>query len=67
MKSKTIPLLANVPMDRLYKNYFYKNRMLVPCSELLDRIEYELKDENDEPLSFIGNIYLLIGFAVLNK
>ena len=67
VKSKTIPLLANVPMDSLYKNYFYKNRMLVPCSELLDRIEYELKDENDEPLSFIGNIYLLIGFTVLNK
>ena len=67
VKSKTIPLLANVPMDILYKNYFYKNRMLVPCSELLDRIEYELKDENDEPLSFIGNIYLLIGFTVLNK
>ena len=38
VKSKTIPLLANVPMDSLYKNYFYKNRMLVPCSELLDRI-----------------------------
>ena len=67
VKSKTIPLLANVPMDSLYKNYFYKNRMLVPCSELLDRIVYELKDENDEPLSFIGNIYLLIGFTVVNK
>ena len=67
VKSKTIPLLANVPMDSLYKNYFYKNRMLVSCSELLDRIEYELKDENDEALSFIGNIYLLIGFTVLNK
>ena len=65
VKSKTIPLLANVPMDSLYKNYFYKNRMLVPCSELLDRIVYELKDENDEPLSFIGNIYLLIGFTVV--
>ena len=64
VKSKMIPLLANVPMDSLYKNYFYKNRMLVPCSELLDRIVYELKDENDEPLSFIGNIYLLIGFTV---
>ena len=67
VKSKTIPLLANVPMDSLYKNYFYKNRMLVPCSELLDRIVYELKDENDEPLSFIGNIYLLIGFTVIDK
>ena len=67
VKSKTTPLLTNVPMDSLYKNYFYKNRMLVPCSELLDRIEYELKDENDEPLSFIGNIYLLIGFTVVNK
>ena len=67
VKSKTIPLLANVPMDSLYKNYFYKNRMLVTCSELLDRIVYELKDENDEPLSFIGNIYLLIGFTVIDK
>ena len=67
MKSKTIPLLANVPMDSLYKNYFYKNRMLLPCSELLDRIVYKLKDENDEPLSFIENIYLLNGFTVINK
>ena len=67
VKSKTIPLLANVPMDSFYKNYFYNNRMLVPCSELLDRIVYELKDENDEPLSFIGNIYLLIGFTVIDK
>ena len=41
--------------------------MLVPCSELLDRIVYELKDENDEPLSFIGNIYLLIGFTVIER
>ena len=65
VKSKTTPLLANIPMDSLYKNYFYKNRMLIPCSELLDRIEYELKDENDDPLSFIGNIYLLIGFTVV--
>ena len=67
VKSKTTPLLANIPMDSLYKNYFYKNRMLIPCSELLDRIDYELKDENDETLSFIGNIYLLIGFTVVNK
>ena len=65
VKSKTIPLLTNVPMDSLYKNYFYKNRMLIRCSELLDRIEYELKDENNVLLSFIGNIYLLIGFTVI--
>ena len=67
VKSKTNTLLANIPMDNLYKNYFYKDRMVIPCSELLDRIEYELKDENDESLSFIGNIYLLIGFTVLPK
>ena len=68
VKSKTTPLLTNIPMDSLYKNYFYKNRMLILCSELLDRIEYELKDENNEPLSFIGIIYLLIGFtAIVNK
>ena len=48
-------------MDSLYKNYFYKNRMLILCSQLLDRIEYELKDENDDPLSFISYMYLLIG------
>ena len=65
VKSKTNPLLVNIPMDSLYKNYFYKNRMLIPCSELLDRIEYELKDENDESLSFVGNVYLLIGFTVI--
>ena len=67
VKSKTNPLLVNIPMDSLYKNYFYKNRMLIPCSELLDRIEYELKDENDESLSFVGNVYLLIGFTVIAK
>ena len=48
-------------MDSLYKNYFYKNRMLILCSQLLDRIEYELKGENDDPLSFISYMYLLIG------
>ena len=40
VKSKTTPLLTNIPMDSLHKNYFYKNRMLIICSELLDRIEY---------------------------
>ena len=65
VKSKNTPLLTNIPMDSLYKNYFYKNRMLILCSELLDRIEYESKNENDEPLSFIGNIYLLIGFTII--
>ena len=41
--------------------------MLIPCSEMLDRIEYKLKDENDYPLSFIGSIYLLIGFTVIDN
>ena len=36
VKGKTTPLLTNVPMDSLYKNYFYKNRMLILCSELSD-------------------------------
>ena len=61
VRSKTTPLLTNIPMDSLHKNYFYKNPMLIPCSELLDRIEYELNDENDDPLSFISYMYLLIG------
>ena len=65
VKSKTVPLLVNIPMDNLYKNYYFKNRMMIPCSELLDRIEYELKDENDYPLSFVGNVYVVIGFSVI--
>ena len=27
--SKTTPLLTDIPMGSLYKNYFYKNRMLI--------------------------------------
>lgn len=63
VKSKTKPLLSNIPIDDLNKNYFYKNRLLIPCLEFLDRLEYEFRDENDEELSFLGNIYLLLSFT----
>ena len=59
VKSKTKPLLCNINIEDLHKNYFYKNRMLIPCSDQLDRLEYEFRNENDEELSFLGNIYLL--------
>ena len=60
VRSKTTPLLTDIPMGSLYKNYFYKNPMLI-LFPTLDRIEYELKGENDDPLSFIGYMHLLIG------
>ena len=53
VRSKTTPLLVSIPTT--------KNRMLILCSQLLDRIEYELKGENDDPLSFISYMHLLIG------
>ena len=62
VKSLTTPLLSNVQMDS-----YYKNRKLISCSELLDRIENELKDENDDPLSFIGNFCLFIGFTMIDN
>lgn len=64
VKCKTKPLLCNINIDDLHKNYFYKNRMVIPCSDQLDRLEYEFRNENDEELSFLGNIYLLITFTV---
>lgn len=64
VKSKTKPLLCNINIDDLHKNYFYKNRMVIPCSDQLDRLEYEFRNENDQELSFLGNIYLLITFTV---
>ena len=62
VKSKTKPLLSNIPLQDLFKNYYYKNRLEIPCSDQLDRLEYEFRNEKDEPLSFLGNIYLLLTF-----
>ena len=66
VKSKTKPLLTNIPLESLFKNYYYKNRIVIPCSDQLDRLEYEFRDENDQPLSFLGNIYLLLTFTIEN-
>ncbi|KNB41605.1 hypothetical protein JH06_5512 [Blastocystis sp. subtype 4] len=38
----------------------------IPCSDQLDRLEYEFRNEKDEPLSFLGNIYLLLTFMIKN-
>ena len=54
VKSKTRPLLSNIPLEDLYKN-----RIMIPCSDRLERLEYEFRNENDELLSFLGNIDLL--------
>ena len=64
VKSKTKPLLSNIPIEDLYKNYFYKNRLVIPCMEQLDRLEYEFRNEGDEELSFLGNIYVLCTFTI---
>ena len=62
VQSKTQPLVCNIPLDSLYKNYFYKNRMLIPCSSQLDKLTFEFLNENSKPLVFNGNIYLLMTF-----
>ena len=46
----------------MYKNYYMKDKILIPCSDQLDRITYNFTDENDKQLVFDGNIYLLITF-----
>ena len=63
VKSRTKPLLCNIPIDDLSKNYFYKNRLVIPCTERLDQLEYEFRDENDNEIPFLGNIYLLVTFT----
>ena len=67
VKSKTKPLLSNITIEDLYKNYYYKNRILIPCTEQLDQLTYEFRNENDEELSFLGNIYLLLTFTIKEK
>ena len=62
VKSKTQPLLTIIPLQDLYKNYYYRNKMMIPCSDRLDKITYEFRDENDELLNYYGNTYLLISF-----
>ena len=62
VKSKTEPLLTIIPLQDLYKNYYFRNKMMIPCSDRLDKITYEFRDENGELLNFNGNIYLLITF-----
>lgn len=67
VKSKTKPLLSIITIEDLYKNYYYKNRILIPCTEQLDQLTYEFRNENDEELSFLGNIYLLLTFTIKEK
>lgn len=65
VQSKTNPLLSTIQLDSLYNNYFYRNRMYIPCSSTLDKLTFNFLDENDKELKFNGNIYLLVNFKTV--
>ena len=65
VQSKTKPLLSTIQLDSLYNNYFYRNRMYIPCSSTLDKLTFDFLDENDRELTFNGNIYLLVNFKTV--
>ena len=65
VQSKTEPLLSTIQLDSLYNNYFYRNRMYIPCSSTLDKLTFDFLDENGNELTFNGNIYLLVNFKTI--
>ena len=65
VQSKTEPLLTTIQLDSLYNNYFYRNRMYIPCSSTLDKLTFDFLDENNNELKFNGNIYLLVNFKTV--
>ena len=65
VQSKTEPLLSTIQLDSLYNNYFYRNRMYIPCSSTLDKLTFDFLDENNNELKFNGNIYLLVNFKTI--
>ena len=65
VQSKTEPLLTTIQLDSLYNNYFYRNRMYIPCSSTLDKLTFDFLDENGNELTFNGNIYLLVNFKTV--
>lgn len=65
VQSKTEPLLTTIQLDSLYNNYFYRNRMYIPCSSTLDKLTFYFLDENSNELVFNGNIYLLVNFKTV--
>lgn len=65
VQSKTEPLLTTIQLDSLYNNYFYRNRMYIPCSSTLDKLTFDFLDENNKELNFNGNIYLLVNFKTV--
>lgn len=65
VQSKTEPLLTTIQLDSLYNNYFYRNRMYIPCSSTLDKLTFDFLDENNNELKFNGNIYLLVNFKTI--
>ena len=65
VQSKTEPLLSTIQLDSLYNNYFYRNRMYIPCSSTLDKLTFDFLDENGNELVFNGNIYLLVNFKTV--
>lgn len=65
VQSKTEPLLTTIQLDSLYNNYYYRNRMYIPCSSTLDKLTFDFLDENGNELKFNGNIYLLVNFKTV--
>ena len=65
VQSKTEPLLSTIQLNSLYNNYYYRNRMYIPCSSTLDKLTFDFIDENNNELYFNGNIYLLVNFKVV--
>ena len=65
VQSKTEPLLSTIQLDSLYNNYFYRNRIYIPCSTTLDKLTFDFLDENGNELTFNGNIYLLVNFKTI--
>ena len=65
VQSKTEPLLSTIQLDSLYNNYYYRNRMYIPCSSTLDKLTFDFLDENGKELTFNGNIYLLVNFKTV--
>ena len=57
--------LSTIQLDSLYNNYFYRNRMYIPCSSTLDKLTFDFLDENGNELTFNGNIYLLVNFKTI--
>jgi len=58
------PLLSMIDINSLDHNYYKHDRLCIPCSPMLDKLEFRLSNLDDEQISFNGNIHLLVLFTV---